>query len=112
MNETAIMIGTLAAPLVTAWAVWRGFPGRLQAFALLPLVMFAINAALVLTDLGCARESADAAWNQCVLPGLATFSNALAPLYRLNLMAILALTPALLILAGIAAAIRREGHKN
>lgn len=112
MNETAIMIGTLLAPLAASWAVSRAFTGSYRALALLPLAMFVLNALLVLTDLTCATGTGGMPWTQCSVPGLAALSNALAPLYSLNLFAILALTPALLILAGIAAMVCKEDHKS
>ena len=111
MTPTAILTLLLLAPLATTWAVWRGFSGALRRLALLPLAMLVINASAALTDLVCTPGDS-VPWGACALPGLAAVSNGLAPVYSWSVLATLTLTPALLILAGIAAMVRREGHRN
>ena len=111
MNQTAIMILLLALPLAAAWAVNRTFKAPIRWLAILPLVMFAINLLLTLTDLTC-DGGGDTPWSQCSIPALAEISNSLTTLYFYNLLAIMAITPAMLILSGISAIIRRERHKT
>ena len=111
MNETTIMILLLALPLAAAWAVNRTFKAPMRWLAILPLVMFVINLGLTLTDLTC-EGGGDTPWSQCSIPALADISNALTSLYFYNLLGIMAITPALLIISGISAIIRRERHKT
>ncbi|MDU8926292.1 hypothetical protein RXV86_02740 [Alisedimentitalea sp. MJ-SS2] len=111
MNETSIMILLLALPLAAAWAVNRTAKGALRWLVILPLVMFVINLGLTLTDLTC-EGGGDTPWTQCSIPALGAMSNGLVSVYFYNLLAIMAITPAMLILSGISVIIRRERHKT
>ena len=112
MTQPILIVLTLALPFFTTWAWARAFTGPLRIVALLTLAMFALQALLVLTELACTPGTGAAPWGSCTLPGLAPLSNALAPLYAWNLAGLLTICPALLILAGIAALVRREGHQT
>lgn len=108
-TETALIVLSLLAPAAAALLVWRLFAGRWRVLALLPLAMLALQLLLTLADTTC-TGGGHTPWQDCAMPALTPLFNDLRGVFRLNLLAMMAVLPGLLILAGIVALIRRERH--
>ncbi|MDQ2089304.1 hypothetical protein [Marimonas arenosa] len=108
MRDLAFILVSLALPAATIWALRAVLPARLRALAFVPLAMLLANSILVWATLACAGGGET--WQSCTPTGLTPVFNGLRPLLLHNLTLIFLLCPGALILAGIAAIIRKEGH--
>ncbi|MDQ2095291.1 hypothetical protein [Rhodalgimonas zhirmunskyi] len=110
-NDAILALITLILPLLTAWALWRTMNGRWRAMAVVPLALLAVHLVLLTAFYSC-DAAPDQPFSNCALPATEGLFNALRGVLYSNLTILMLLCPGLLIVAGIAGLIRKEGHKS
>ena len=110
-TDTLLALVTVLLPLAAAWALWKAMPGALRWLALVPLALLALHAEFLAAFMSC-DAAPDRPFANCALPATEGVFNSMRGLLYGNLTILLLVCPGLLIVAGIAALIRREGHES